>query len=51
MTNTSSITTDDAFIDGIAAMHPEDQRAALIDVVLDTATWATDQADAEGWAR
>lgn len=43
MTNNSSITTDDAFIDGIAAMQPEDQRAALIDVVLDAASWQPTQ--------
>lgn len=39
MTNTSSVASDDAFIDGIAAMPADQQRAALIDVVFDTATW------------
>jgi hypothetical protein len=52
VTNTNSISSDDAFIDGIAAMPASDQRAALIDVVLDTATWQTaPQSDVDGRAR
>lgn len=52
MTNTSSVASDDAFIDGIAAMPVDLQRAALIDVVFDTVTWQPAPAsDTDGRAR
>jgi hypothetical protein len=52
VTNTNSVSSDDAFIDGIAAMPASDQRGALIDVVLDTATWQIAQpSDVDGRAR
>lgn len=52
MTNTSSVTVDDTFIEGLRALQAPDKTAALIDVALDTATWQpARQAEADGRAR
>lgn len=48
---TNSIEGDDAAIERLSSSPPEDWRAAVVDLALDTAKWASSTATATAWAQ